>query len=97
MRTQSSCALTPSPFPTPLSCTQDQRPGFDVKLAGFRNKPGGKVPEFLVDGKRLTAEEMVEDAARALRAADEASAAAEAAAREAEAAEAEARRLQGRH
>ena len=50
-----------------------------------------------MDGKRLTAEEMVEDAARALRAADEASAAAEAAAREAEAAEAEARRLGGRH
>ena len=73
---------------------QGQKPGFDVKLAGFRNKPGSKVPEFLVNGKRLTAEEMAEDAARALQAAEEAAAAAEAAAREAEEAEMEARRLQ---
>jgi myb proto-oncogene protein len=46
--------------------------------------------QFLINGKRLTAEEMAEEAARAVREAEEAAAAAEAAAREAEAAEKEA-------
>jgi hypothetical protein len=46
--------------------------------------------QFLINGKRLTAEEMAEEAARAVREAEEAAAAAEAAAREAELAEKEA-------
>ena len=50
--------------------------------------------QFLINGKRLTAEEMAEEAARAVREAEEAAAAAEAAAREAEAAEREAMELE---
>ena len=65
-----------------------------MKMAGYRTKGGGKVPEFLVNGTRLTAEEMAEEAARAVREAEEAAAAAEAAAREAEAAEREAADLE---
>lgn len=70
----------------------------DLKHVGYRTPrlPGGtKVPEFLVNGKRLTAEEIAEDAERAVREAEDAAAEAEAAAREAERAEAEALRSQG--
>ena len=63
-------------------------------MAGYRNKAGGKVPEFLINGKRLTAEEMAEEAARAVREAELAAEAAEAAAREAEAAEKEAAEME---
>jgi hypothetical protein len=67
----------------------------EVKMAGYRGgKPGEKVPEFLVNGKRLTAEEIAEEAQRAVVEAEEAAAAAEVAAREAEEAEAEAQRLE---
>ncbi len=110
---------------------QPPKAGYDVKMAGYRNKAGGKVPEvrklncmrllaapslivlafprslhaahaallarlaqFLINGKRLTAEEMAEEAARAVREAEEAAAAAEAAAQEAEQAEQEAMELE---
>ena len=54
-------------------------------MAGYRQRPGApKVPEFLINGQRLTAEEIAEEAERAVREAEEAAAAAEAAAREAE-------------
>ena len=67
----------------------------DLKHVGYRTPrtPGGpKLAEFLVNGKRLTAEEIAEDAERAVREAEEAAAEAEAAAREAERAEADALR-----
>ena len=86
------CAARPADS---LVChAQAPKAGYDVKMAGYRTKGGGKVPEFLINGKRLTAEEMAEEAARAVREAEEAAAAAEAAAREGAIAEREAMDLE---
>ena len=63
----------------------------DIRVVGHRlTKDGISVPEFLINGRTLTAEEVAAEAAKAVAEAELATAAAEAAARDAEAAEQEA-------